>query len=447
VEKEVSGSTIDLMLRSLLPGDATEIDEPFLVRIRKRPFQFLIILLCLVNITLILINIGLWVIAAYQKLFFAADFTSFYTGFYMVRIGEGVNLYNSALQAKFQQLFMGGMTFEGGVLLFPNPPFIAILLSPLSFLQLDAAFYIWTLMQLGLLVWLLFRIKYLFPHWERYERIVLIITILAFWPLTNSFLLGQFSLFLLVCLVQFYIHMKNSMLTNAGIWLAFMTVKPQTLLIPGMMTLNKRYWRVAAIAVIIGLILFIASSIVLGIQPWLDYARSVQTIGSYFGKYGVDPTSEYTLRGVLSNILGNSQGALTNVISMIFLLMGMVLVWFLWRKDVPQNHPRFILYFAFTILLSVFLSLHLNPHDSLMLVLPATLLYDYLRQSDYPRKAFSILLLISPMVFFIAAFTDLNILGIIRPPILLMLILLIWIIKYMMMECRTGKVIQPSNNP
>jgi hypothetical protein len=161
----------------------------------------------------------------------------------------------------------------------------------------------------------------------------------------------------------------------------------------------------------------------------------------------VDPTTEYTLRGVLSNILGNSQGALTNVISMIFLLIGMVLVWFLWRKDVPQNHPRFILYFAFTILLSVFLSLHLNPHDSLMLVLPATLLYDYLRQSDYPRKAFSILLLISPMVFFIAAFTDLNILGIIRPPILLMLILLIWIIKYMMMEYRTGKVIQPSNNP
>jgi hypothetical protein len=194
------------MLRSLLPGDATEIDEPFLVRIRKRPFQFLIILLCLVNITLILINIGLWVIAAYQKLFFAADFTSFYTGFYMVRIGEGVNLYNSALQAKFQQLFMGGMTFEGGVLLFPNPPFIAILFSPLSFLQLDAAFYIWTLMQLGLLVWLLFRIKYLFPHWERYERIVLIITILAFWHLTNSFLLEQFSLFLFLSGAILYLY-------------------------------------------------------------------------------------------------------------------------------------------------------------------------------------------------------------------------------------------------
>lgn len=435
------------MLRNLLPGDATELDEPFLVRIRKRPFQFLIFLLCLVNVAIILINIGLWVIAAYQKLFFAADFTSFYTGYYMVKIGEGVNLYDSALQAKYQQLFMRGMTFEGGVLLFPNPPFIAILFSPLSFLQLDAAFYIWTLMQLGLLVWLLFRIKDLFPHWEKFERIVFIITFLAFWPLTNSFLLGQFSLILLVCLVQVYIFMKNFKLSKAGIWLAFMAIKPQALLIPGMMTLNKRYWRVAVSAVSFGLIIFIASSIIIGIQPWLDYVQSLKALGSYFGKYGVDPSTEYTLRGVLSNILGNSQGNLTNSISIIFLLLGMVFVWFLWRKDVPQNHPRFILYFAFTILFSVFLSLHLNPHDSLMLVLPAALFYDYLRQSDYPRKALSVLILISPLVFFIAAFSEMNILGIIRPPILLMLILLIWIINYMMREYRTSKVIQSSNNP
>src|SRR4030042_5593805 len=120
------------MLRSLLQGDATEIDEPLLVRIRKRPFQFLIILLCLVNITLIVINIGLWVIAAYQKLFFEADFTSFYTGYYMVRIGEGANLYDGVLQSKYQQLFMSGMTFEGGGLRYANPPFIAILFSPFS---------------------------------------------------------------------------------------------------------------------------------------------------------------------------------------------------------------------------------------------------------------------------------------------------------------------------
>jgi hypothetical protein len=434
------------MLHSLLWGDSAEEKESLLAMIKKHPFRFLIIVLCLINITLIAINIGLWLIAAYQKLFFAADFTSFYTGFYLVRVGEGRNLYDSALQSFYQQQFMGGMTFESGVLLFPNPPFIAILFSPLSFFRLDIAFYIWTLMQFGLLFWCLVRLTKVFNHWEKYERVVLIITILAFWPLTNSFLLGQFSIFLLLCVIEMYISMKNSRLTKAGIWLAFMTIKPQTLLIPGMMTLNKRYWRVAVYAAIAGLILFLSSMVIVGIQPWLEYIHSLQVLGSYFGKYGVDPKTEFTFRGVLSNIFGNSQANLVNTISIIVLLLGMMIVWLVWRKDVPQNHPKFHLYFAFTIFLSIFFSLHLNPHDSLLLVFPAALFYDYLRQSDYPRKAYSILLLISPMVFFLTAFTEINIFGIILPPIILMMLIMIWVIKYMIKEYRSGAIYQPSNN-
>ncbi len=434
------------MLRSLLWGDPAEEKESLLVRIGKHPFRFLIIILCLINITLIAINIGLWLIAAYQKLFFAADFTSFYTGFYLVRVGEGRNLFDSALQSFYQQQFMKGMTFEGGVLLFPNPPFVAIVLSPLSFLRLDIAFYIWTLMQLGLLIWCLVRLNQVFHHWEKHERIVLIITILAFWPLTNSLLLGQFSIFLLFCVVQLYIYMKNSRLTKAGVWLALMTVKPQSLLIPGMMTLNKRYWRVAASAAIVGLILFLTSSIILGIQPWLQYVNSLKALGSYFGKYGVDPKTEYTFRGILSNILGNSQANLVNAISIIALLFGMLIVWFIWRKDILQNHPKFRLYFAFTIFLSVFFSLHLNPHDSLLLVLPAAIFYDYLRQCDYPRNAYSLLLLISPMVFFLTTFTEINVFVSILLPIILMMIIMIWIIKYMIVEYRSAPIYHLSNN-
>ncbi len=425
------------MLRSLLQDGSTDPNESLVARIRRRPFNYFIFLLCLINISLIAINVGLWITAARQKLFFAADFTSFYTGSYLVRVGEGANLYDVALQSRYQQEFMGGMSFEGGVLLYANPPFVAIVFSPISLLRLDAAFYLWTLIQLGLLIWLLFRMNQLFLHWQKHERIVLIITLLAFWPLTNSFLLGQYSIFLLFCLVQLYIYMKNSQLTKAGLWMALMTIKPQTLLIPGMMTLNKRYWRVAVTAVITGTSIFVLSWMIIGLQPWLQYIKSLQALGSFFGKYGVDPNTEFTIRGVLSNILGNSQGNLTNLISSIILLIGMIGIWFLWSKDIAQNSSRFILYFAFTILLSIFLSLHLNPHDSLMLVLPAALFYDYLREVNFPRKAYSILVLISPMVFFAAAFSKFNILGVIRPPVVVILLLLIWMIKYVILDYRT----------
>ena len=331
---------------------------------------------------------------------------------------------------------MGGLTFEGGVLLFPNPPFVAILFSPISFLSLDAAFYLWSLIQLGLLIWLLISLGRLFSHWNRHERIMLITSVLAFWPLANTFLLGQFSLFLVIGLLQMYIGMQNSRLNQAGLWLILLAIKPHTLLIPGMMTLNKRFWRVTISTAIAGMFIFIGSCLIIGIRPWQQYIQSLQNLGSYFGKYGVHPNTEYTFRGVLSNFLGNSQGNLINIISSSILLIGMISVWLIWRTKPSPDRSRISLYFAFAIQLSVFLSLHLNPHDSLLLVLPAVLFYDYLRQNDYPRKAFSILVLLSPSVFFISAFNDFNVFGVIRPPVVVILLILAWMIRYLIIEYR-----------
>jgi hypothetical protein len=238
------------MLKRIFMNGEEDSNESWFTWFRKKPFHLIITILFFVNIVLIAVNAGLWIIAAYQKLFVAADFTSFYTGYYMVRVGEGVNLYDPALQSSYQQQFMGGLTFEGGVLLFANPPFVAILFSPVSLLPLDSAFYLWSLIELGLLIWLLVSLNRLFAYWDKRERILLITTILAFWPLTYTFLLGQFSLFLLIGWLQVYITMRKSKLTAAGLWMLMLSIKPHTLLIPGMMTLNKRYWRVAVTAVI-----------------------------------------------------------------------------------------------------------------------------------------------------------------------------------------------------
>ncbi len=153
---------------------------PLHLRIKNRSYNLIIAILLICNISLILINSGIWILAAKQKLFVAADLTSFYTGYYIVRIGEGANLYDEALQASYQEQFMGGMIFLGGVLLFPNPPFVAVILSPISLLPLNVAFYFWSLVQLVLLVWALRIIYQLFSDWSNHERVVLFTAILAY---------------------------------------------------------------------------------------------------------------------------------------------------------------------------------------------------------------------------------------------------------------------------
>lgn len=374
--------------------------------------------------------------AAKQKLFMAADFTSFYTGYYIVRIGEGANLYDPALQASYQEQFMSGAIFFGGVLLFPNPPFVAVILSPLSLLPLNVAYYIWSIIQLILLIWVLITIFRLFSHWSNHERFILLIAMLAYWPLINNLMLGQFSLFLLLGILQIYVGMKNSQFIRGGLGFILLAIKPQSLLVPGMMTLNKRYWHVALTAIGGGVILFIFTSIIIGIRPWMQYAQSLLTMSTFFGKFGVYPNSEYTIRGVLSSILGTTQGSLINTISIVILIIAMIVVWLLWRREVKPDGKKFKLYFAFTILLSVITSVHLNPHDALILVLPAALFYDYLLENNYPKKAYSILVLLSPLIFFFAAFSEFNFFGRIRPPMVIIALALIWMIYYIVKQHR-----------
>src|SRR4030067_2935751 len=102
-----SWTKVSEMLKLLVPDGNENVRQPLVYKIRRNPFHYLVAFLCLVNLTLAVVNAGLWVMAAFQRLFVAADFTSLYTCFYMVRVGEGALLYDPAVQSRFQQVFMG----------------------------------------------------------------------------------------------------------------------------------------------------------------------------------------------------------------------------------------------------------------------------------------------------------------------------------------------------
>jgi hypothetical protein len=398
------------------------------------PFNIGIFILTIINIVLIGVNLSIWIKSIQLRLSYLTDFNNQYTAFLMVKAGDGGKLYDLDVQSQYQQQILGGLSFKDGVLPFLNPPFIALVLSPLSFLPRETAYVVWTFGELGLLIWLIYLLTRLFSDWNKQERQLLILTILAFWPLTATFWQGQFSLFLLICLVQMYLAMKNSKDVNTGIWLALMIVKPQTVLILAMMMLNKRYWRGAISAIITFTTLIIFSSLFLGFELWIKYAQLLFTMNTYFGKFGLYPEIEYTLKGLLTRILGYSRGSIINTISNIVLLLGMVFIFFLWLRDIPPDRPRFKLHFAFIITVSAFFSLHLNDYDSLILVLPAAIFYDYLRQMGFPRQGYSMLVLSSPLVFFLAVFGKFNLFNARFPPIVVILLFIGWMVKYLILD-------------
>jgi hypothetical protein len=387
------------------------------------------------NLSLAISSVGLWLIAAREGLFWRADFSAFYTGWLIVWEGQGTQLYDLTVQTAYQQRILEGRSFSEGLLPYVNPPHATIPFAPLAWLPLSIAFGVWTGLQLALVGYLLHLIRRLTDSWQTHERWLLIIAILAFPPLFTTFLLGTFSLAMLVCLLQLYLTLKHNHERSAAMWFVLATVKPQAVVLPGLMLLAAR--RFYAIGYVIGLGggSLLISSLGLDRQSVPDYLNILQVISTYFGVYGLDPAKMYNLRGTLTLWLGNDQGALINQISTVALVAaGGVTVW-LWRGPWRPNESTFELRFGLTVLLGLLFTPHLYAHDALMLVLPALLCYSYLRQSGLPHYAYATFTLSCPLLFLISEFTIGGSLGI-RAPVVAMLLLMFWMLRALLHKQR-----------
>ncbi|MCS7178673.1 MAG: DUF2029 domain-containing protein, partial [Anaerolineae bacterium] len=307
------------------------------------------------------------------------------------------------------------------------PPHFALIMAPLSLLPLDLAFGCWAVFQVGLLGLLLGRGASLVAQWNSTERWVLLSGLLAFFPLFLHFLYGSLTLFVLLCLVEWALALKKGNDLRAGIWLTLAAVKPQAALFPALVLLGGRRWRALAGASAAGLLIIAGTAALLGPTIWPDYLRWLATTSGYFDRFGIYPEAMDNLRGTLALWWGAERASLIQGVSMGALATGAVVVLALWARSrwVP-GEPEFDLRLALTLVLGALLSPHQNPHDSLVLLLPAVLFYDALRRVGRPTRAIAAFLLSWPVLFLLEGFVLRGALGI-RLPVLLMVVLLGWI--------------------
>jgi len=395
-------------------------------------------LVLILNLSIGLSYVGLWLMQAQGGLFWRADFSAFYTGWAIVRDGQGAHLYDLDVQARYQREILGGRSFAEGLLPYGNPPYATLPFVPLAWLPRTTAFWIWTLGQVALLVWLLRLLRSIAEDWAPHERRLLLAAVIAFPPLLTSFLLGAFSLFLLICLLQFYRTLKGSREAHSGLWLVLGTVKMQAMVLPGLLLLAARRWRALASALLIGGMLALLASLVLGWRIWLDFLAVLRVHTTYFGTFGVDPAKMYNFKGTLALLLGNQQQALINQISTVGLIAAAGATVLLWCGAWRPEDPTFELRMALTLLLGLLFSPHLNPHDGLMLVAPALLFYIYLRRRNLARSRYAAVILSCPLLFLISEFTVGGSLGV-RVPVVVMVVLAVWMIKALRDEQRAPR--------
>jgi hypothetical protein len=352
---------------------------------------------------LVLIFAGVWVWIGTEGLFWRGDFSAFYTGYTLIVEGRGERLYDLNVQAEQQLRLLPDWPLGDGLLPFVYPPHAAVALAPLGLLRHPAAFALWSMLQLGMCLLLgrfLFR---LLSDQGAGVRWLTLVSVLAFPPLFTSFQLGQVSLWCLVCQFGFVCALKERRPLAVAVWLLAGTVKPQLMVVPGLVLLGLRRWReLVWFAVLLGISGGLAT-VLLGPGCWLDYLRLLRVHSQGFGSSTVDPLIMYNVKGLLTAQLGDGRHNLINLFTLGAWLASVVLVLWLWRDSGSLDRPDWRGRLTLSFMMGMLVNPHLNPVDALGLVLPAVLFLGQLQQDGERRQAttFAALAVCCPLLFLI----------------------------------------------
>jgi hypothetical protein len=224
------------------------------------------------------------------------DFLNFYAAATIVRQGHGRTLYQPETQECALEAILGRRVAE----FYLHPPFEAAALVPLSYLGIERAFVVWTLLNCALLGLLPFVFAECIPFAAHRPSFVLLGFV--FPPVLAALTLGQDSILVLFAISLAYMFLTKRRDFKGGLILALATVKFQIVLILVLLLLLSRKFRlIAGFAVGCAFLLF-ASVLVTGFSGVMEYVRFVRQFDLHNGYGNISPDRMMNLRGLLTGL-------------------------------------------------------------------------------------------------------------------------------------------------
>jgi hypothetical protein len=294
------------------------------------------------------------------------DFTIFYTAGICVRKGLARHLYDSATQWSLQQTFAGGVQRRYSPLPYNHPPFEALLFTPLAGLSYPAAYMVWGILNLALLgvFWRLIRRR--IPYVNQHSRVLPIVAVLAYFPVSVALIQGQDSILFLVLCTLALLALKKGQEFPAGLCLALCFFRPQLALPLAAVFVLQRRWRVIGGLAAAGGVLLLLSAGLVGWHELLAYPGYVLRLNEDLKVSGIRPLEMANIRGIIFSFLDDSRAG--TWVTALLSLAGVALAAWKWKVDVRR--PDFDLGFGLAVVAAVMASYHLLPHDLSVLLLP-----------------------------------------------------------------------------
>jgi hypothetical protein len=296
------------------------------------------------------------------------DFVNFYGAASIVRQGKGSMLYRRETQDLVLQSILGHKSTQ----YFLHPPFEAAALAPLSYLKIEQAFVVWSLINAGLLGLLPLVLMPCVPMVAKRPYFGLLG--FAFFPALTALTLGQDSILLLFILSSSYLLICKELEVAAGLVLALATIKFQyVLMLLPLLVLWRKVRTVAGFAVGWAFLVFV-SALTTGRSGLFEYVRFVRSFDLHSGYGGLNQTLMVNWRGFLAGIAPADPLPSYFWAGEIVLLLPGFLSW-----RVPQTARTRSLIFALFISIALAAAPYAHFADMTMMLLPALLAWDYVQ--------------------------------------------------------------------
>ena len=315
------------------------------------------------------------------------DFTIFYTAGKCIIQGRGRQLYDLETQFAIQREFASEVKQRESPLPFNHPPFEALLFAPLARLPYVAAYLVWVVFNIALILgfWNLLRPR--LPSLQGLLPALPLLAMFAFFPLIMALLQGQDSILLLFLYGLAFSALATGRDFVAGLCLGLALFKFQLALPFVLVLLVRRQWRAVAGFVVTAFGLLLVSAAVVGWGGVMAYPGFVLRLNRSGAQAGIDPRGMPNLRGLVAGFLHLAgQPATLLIIALSIALVALVARW--WRI---QPGRQFVLGFSLCLTVTTIVSYHLLVHDLSLLILPILLLAELLVSGEIVGRARRIL--------------------------------------------------------
>jgi hypothetical protein len=304
------------------------------------------------------------------------DFVNFYAAASVVRDGHGSVLY----QRETQDAALESILEFKSTQYFLHPAFEAAAFVPLSYLPIERAFVVWSLINVGLLGLLPLVLMPCVPLVARRPYVALLG--FAFLPALTALTLGQDSILLLFVLSMSYLLLYRRQDMAAGLVLALAGIKFQYLLILVPLLLAWRKYRLAAGFGLGCACLAFLSLLITRPRGILEYFRFLREFDIHSGYGSLNPTLMVNWRGFLSGLGETSHTrAYTLAGGIVLFAVGLAC------SQLPENGKKHSLIFALYVTIALAAAPYAHFPDMTLLLLPILLVLDYVAAGQTSKVA------------------------------------------------------------